>query len=137
MRFEHTPALTFAMQRAAGYARRAGADAVAPLHLLLGLLADEEGQPATLLAAAGVARPDLCARLGLIEGASPDAQEMPLDADSRAVMSRTRELAMVHAAEGTLSTDQVLLALVEECHDVREKLSQLGLDASRLCAHVE
>jgi thiamine-phosphate pyrophosphorylase len=137
MRFEHSPALTFAFQRAAGYARRAGTDAIAPLHLLLGLLADEEGQPATLLAAAGVARRALGDKLGLIEGASADADGLPLDADSRAAMSRARELAMLHAAEGTLSTDQVLLALVEKCDELRAQLSQLGLDADRLLIPVE
>lgn len=137
MRFEHTPALTFAVQRAAGYARRGGLDAIAPLHLLLGLLADDEGQPATLLAAAGVERQALCDRLGLIEGALPDTDAMPLHADMRAVMSRARELAMLHAAEGTLSTDQVVLALVEQCDDLRAQLSELGLDANRLLAHVE
>jgi thiamine-phosphate pyrophosphorylase len=137
MRFEHSPALTFAIQRAADYAHRAGADAIAPLHLLLGLLADEEGQPATLLAAAGVARRVLGDQLGLIEGASADAEALPLDSDSRAAMSRARELAMLHAAEGTLSTDQVLLALVEKCDELRARLGQLGLDADRLLTPVE
>jgi thiamine-phosphate pyrophosphorylase len=137
MRFEHSPALTFAIHRAVGYARRAGADAVAPLHLLLGLLADDEGQPATMLAAAGVARQRLGEGLGLIEGAPPDTDALPLDTDCRAAMSRARELAMLYAAEGTLSTDQVLLALVEQCGALRGQLSQLGLDANRLLARVE
>src|SRR5438132_641615 len=99
MRFEHTPALTFALQRAAGYARRAGADAIAPVHLLLGLLADDEGQPAVLLSGAGVGREALRERLGLIEGAAADSDEIALCPDVRAVLSRARELAVLHSAE--------------------------------------
>src|SRR5436190_22835654 len=110
MRFEHTPALTFALQRAAGYARRAGADALAPLHLLLGLLADDEGQPATLLAGAGVRREALREQLGLIEGAPADPEAMPVEPATRRILARARELAALHSTEGTLSTDQVLVA---------------------------
>src|SRR5882757_9951261 len=104
MRFEHTPALTFALQRAGGYARRAGADAITPLHLLLGLLAEEEGQPAMLLASAGVGRAELCQRLGLIEDAPVDPEEMALHRETQAVLDRARELAMLHSAEGTMSS---------------------------------
>lgn len=136
MRFEHTPALTFALQRAGGYARRAGADAIAPLHLLLGLLAEEEGQPAILLASAGVGRAVLCQRLGLIEDAPADPDEIALHPEMRAVWSRARELAVLHSAEGTLSSDQVLLALIEESEELRGRLCEMGLDAGRLLGHL-
>src|SRR5437879_900606 len=106
MQFENTPALTFALQRAAGYARRAGADAIAPLHLLLGLLGDDEGQPATLLAAAGVPRERLRETFGLIDDAPADADTPPLAADTRRILARAADLATLHAAEGSLTTDQ-------------------------------
>src|SRR5438105_2217582 len=137
MHFEYTPALTFALQRAAGYARRAGADAIAPLHLLLGLVAEEEGQPAILLAAAGVNRAALRDRLGLLEDAPADAEEIAVNPETRAALSRARELAVVHSAEGTLSSDQVLLALVEASADLRTCLAEVGLDTDRLLAALE
>ena len=132
MRYEPTPALTFALQRAAGYARRAGADLIAPLHLLLGLLADEEGQPAVLLGGAGVPREALRTQFGLIEGAAAEAGEFALAQETRGVLARARELAAMHSAEGTLSSDQVLVALVAEREDLRERLGAVGLDAARL-----
>jgi thiamine-phosphate pyrophosphorylase len=137
VRYEYTPALTFALQRAAGYARRAGATAIAPLHLLLGLLAEEEGQPATLLAAAGVCRDALRTELGLIEGAPAETLPIPQQPDTRGILSRARELAALHSVEGTLSTDQVLVALVEQNDLVRERLCGLGLDAAQLLRHLD
>src|SRR5260370_16442765 len=109
MRYEHTPALTVAIQRAGGYARRGGADAIAPLHLLLGLLAEEEGQPAVLLAGAGGGRAELCQQLGLIEDAPADPEEMALHAETRAVLGRARELAILHSPQRTLSRHPGLL----------------------------
>jgi thiamine-phosphate pyrophosphorylase len=132
MRIEYTPALTFALQRASGYARRAGAIAIAPLHLLLGLLAEEEGQPSVLLAGAGVSRQALREEFGLIEEAVTDAEDLPLDDDTQAIFAWGRELAAMHSAEGTLSSDQVLLALVEENTELRERLCGLGLVAPKL-----
>jgi thiamine-phosphate pyrophosphorylase len=137
MRYEYTPALTFALQRAAGYARRAGADTLMPLHLLLGLVAEEEGQPAVLLAAAGVGRESLRAELGLIEGAPTDSETMPPDPETRRILARARELAALHSAEGTLSSDQALVALVEQSESLRERLGGLGLDAARLLGHLD
>lgn len=137
MRYEPTPALTFALQRAAGYARRAGADLIAPMHLLLGLLAEEEGQAAGLLAGAGVAREALRTQFGLVEGAPADTGEMALSVETRGVLIRARELAALHSAEGTLSSDQVLIALVAEREDVRLQLTHVGLDAAQLLGQLD
>ncbi len=135
MRYEPTPALAVALERAGGYARRAGAAAVAPLHLLLGLLGDDEGQPAELLAAAGVSRPRLREQLGLIDDAPIDPVPLPLQDATRRILGRARELAALHSAEGTLSSDEVLIALVEQDTAVREQLAAIGLDADRLLGH--
>jgi thiamine-phosphate pyrophosphorylase len=137
MRYEPTPALTFALQRAAGYARRADADLIAPLHLLLGLLAEEEGQAAGLLAAAGVPREALRTHFGLIEGAPADTGEIALATETRSVLVRARELAAVHSAEGTLSSDQVLIALVAEREDLRVRLGEVGLDSAQLLSQLD
>jgi thiamine-phosphate pyrophosphorylase len=137
MRFENTPGLTFALHRAAGYARRAGADAIDPLHLLLGLVTDEDAQPAILLAEAGVTRAVLRDQLGLIDRTPADPVPMPLDAPTREVFARGRQLAAMHSAEGTLSSDQVLIALVEQITELRERLCAIGLDASSILKHVE
>src|SRR5947208_4653768 len=103
MRYEPTPALTFALRRAAGYARRAGAAAVAPLHLLLGLLGEEEGRPARLLTQAGVTRAALRDTLGLDENVPADTEELPVEAATRRVLGRAAELAALHSEEGTVS----------------------------------
>src|SRR5439155_17634841 len=98
MQFEHTPALTFALHRAAGYARRAGAASVTPLHLLLGLLGEEEGQAAGLLSGSGVDRASARQHLGLIDEAPADTHPMPLHAATQQALARARELARLHAA---------------------------------------
>jgi thiamine-phosphate pyrophosphorylase len=137
MRFENTPALAVALQRAAGYARRASMDAIVPQHLLLGLMGDDEGQPAILLAGAGVPREKLREAFGLIEDAAADADPLPLAAETRRILARATDLATLHAAEGSLSTDQVLVALVEQADELRERLCALGLDASRLLEPID
>jgi thiamine-phosphate pyrophosphorylase len=137
MRYEPTPALTLALQRAAGYARRAGAAAVAPLHLLLGLLTEAEGQAAVMLAEAGVDRDRLRQEMALRDDAPAEAESLPLEMPARGILARARELAALHAAEGSLSSDQVLLALVEQDQKLRERLGQMGLDAGRLLSGLE
>src|SRR4051812_32890862 len=128
MRYDPTPALTFALGRAYGYARRDGAAAVGPRHLLLGLLGEEEGRPARLLAQAGVGRAGLRRALGLDEGTSTEAEELPLEAATRSILARAAELAALHSAEGTVSSDQALAALLELDDELRGRLVSLGLN---------
>jgi thiamine-phosphate pyrophosphorylase len=86
---------------------------------------------------AGLPRAVMSAELGLIEDAPADQGEMSIDAAARAALSRARELAALHSAEGTLSTDQVLVALIEQNEELRDRLARLGLDVAAMLAHLE
>jgi thiamine-phosphate pyrophosphorylase len=51
-------------------------------------------------------------------------------------MTRARDLAVLHAAEGTISTDHVLLALLTEDEILRQELESFGFDHERLQASI-
>jgi thiamine-phosphate pyrophosphorylase len=51
-------------------------------------------------------------------------------------MIRARDLAVLHADEGTISTDHVLLALLTEDDVLRKELEGFGFDHDRLQAHI-
>jgi ATP-dependent Clp protease ATP-binding subunit ClpA len=116
MKLEHTPGLTFALRRAMRYAEHEGLAEIAPLHLLRGLLAEEEGRCVALLAEAGV---DLVAwqtRFSEAREIAPvaDDQQLRLTRPARNILTLAREEISAIAEEGSLATDQVLLALLEE-----------------------
>lgn len=130
---EHTPGLTFALEHAQSFARRQGTDQVDPLHLLLGLLKEEEARPATLLATAGVDA--VRVEQSLFAGgqdAGPCEVPLPLSRAVNVMLRQARELARTLSAEGTISTDQVLLTLLREDAGLRGALESLGLDFTRL-----
>ncbi len=129
-RYEHSPALTLALARASGLARRGGSGAVEPRHLLLGLLAEDEGKPAVLLAQAGLGAEPLRLLVGQVIAA--DAELLSLEETVQAALSQARRLAVLHSEDGTITTDKVLLALLQHSAELREDLQRGGLDFARL-----
>jgi thiamine-phosphate pyrophosphorylase len=131
MKLEHTPGLTFALQRAMRAAAAEGRGEIDGRHLLGGLLA-EEGPCAALLAGAGL---DL-GRWHLAHPAaaalSAEEQAVVLSSEARHLLNAAREQVSSIAEEGSLATDQVLLALLAERPDLRTALEQLGLDYAAL-----
>jgi thiamine-phosphate pyrophosphorylase len=128
-----TPAVARALDEAAALASAAAADAVRPLHLLHGLLREEEGQAGTLAAAAGLDWERYrSAQPAPPTPATPDPVPLPLDDESRAVLSLARELAPDLTGEATVSSAALLLALVRAAPDAVAALSASGLDAARL-----
>ena len=81
---------------------------------------------------AGADLPRLQAHLGLpaqIEASEP--ADLPLHPALQSIMIRARDLAVLHADEGTLSTDHVLLALLTEDEVLRKELESFGFDHER------
>jgi thiamine-phosphate pyrophosphorylase len=137
MKFEFSPALQIAFDRARQFAARAQCAEVEPGHLLCGLLAEEEGKPTALLVQAGTDLPRLLIHIGL-PAALPEtaATDIPLTNALRAVMTHARELASLHGDEGTISTDHVLLALVTKSDAIASELAAFGFDRDRLHAEI-
>jgi thiamine-phosphate pyrophosphorylase len=136
MRFELTPAVARAFQAAQVWARRQGAPVVQPEHLLHGLLQEEEGRAATLLAAAGLDAATARAALAETDRAltAPHAAEAPLphSPESQSVLATARELASDLSPDSTVPSEAVLLALLREDAGLRRRLEGLGLDFGRL-----
>src|SRR5205823_12402702 len=106
---EYTPAVARALQSARQWAARCGADAVQPRHLLLGLVDEEEGRAATLLARAGLDAADIRQTAAAADAAPLATQPAPLRAGSEAVLDYAREIVGSFAVEGALTSEQVLL----------------------------
>jgi thiamine-phosphate pyrophosphorylase len=127
MKLEHTPGLVFALRRAMRHAEQEGLAEIGPLHLLRGLLAEEEGRCAALLVQAGL---DFAAWQKRFPAAAEPVSEdlqLRLTRAVRNVLNLAREETSALAEEGSLATDQVLLALLDEAGDLRGELESFGL----------
>jgi thiamine-phosphate pyrophosphorylase len=136
MRFEWTPAVTRAFQDAQIQARRLGAVAVEPAHLLHGLLVEAEGRAAALLAAAGLdpARASRALAEHPPSGpAHPAETALPFSPPARAALEEARRLTGdLEAADQTVPSEALLLALLRSDEPLRRSLESLGLDFARL-----
>jgi thiamine-phosphate pyrophosphorylase len=125
---ELTPAVERALDAARELARSVGAADVQPLHLLHGLLAEEEGRAATLLREAGVEA--VAARTVLADRAARDASRAGDGVG--ALLEQARELAGELYLERTVASDALLLVLLREDADLRRSLETLGLSFAHL-----
>jgi thiamine-phosphate pyrophosphorylase len=127
-----TEAASRAVEGAQVWARRLHAGAVQPTHLLLALLDEEEGRPALLLGQAGLSV--AAVRHHLAGGAGEDAggERLPNDPALERVLGAAGQFARAAAADRTVSSDQLLLALCQYDAEVRHRLISFGLDASKL-----
>jgi thiamine-phosphate pyrophosphorylase len=139
MPLDHTPAVALALERARCWAQNLGSDSVQPVHLLLGLLEEEEGRPALLLASRGIDLAVLRDSLGsprmAVRGLEEKSQNSDLvfSAQTQAIMQHAGDLGRLLSAENSVASDQVLLALLREELGLREKFESLGL----VYAHLE
>src|SRR5262249_21310056 len=126
MRVEYTAAVTLALSKASRWAVRDDAAEVQPRHLLQGLIHEEEGRVAVLLTGAGV-------ELAAVREELPerDDTDVPLSLALRAALHDAAEIGQLLSAEGTVTTEQVLLALLRADADVRVTLERVGLDFAR------
>lgn len=125
---DYTPAAARALDAAQHWARQPGADAVQPLHLLLGLLAEEEGRVAQLLEAAGLdvasARQTLAAALA--PGPQKPAENpLPMSPACHEMLDHAGDLAGRY--DDSLSTEQLLAALLQLDTGLRQRLERLGM----------
>jgi thiamine-phosphate pyrophosphorylase len=103
-----------------------------PLHLLLGLLDEEEGQAALLLSQAGL---DLTALQRRYTSASGPKQDLPLPPPGAAIedlLLRARQRGRDWGIGREVSSPAVLLELLETDGELAECLKGQGLDIDRL-----
>lgn len=132
---EMTPAVSRALDEAQRWAARLSAAEVGPLHLVCGLLEEEEGRAASLLQTAGLDVPAW--RRSLVpEGAASSSAPLPLAAATRQSFTEARSLAGTLSAERDVSSECLLLPLVRADETLRRSLEAHGLLVSRLEAAV-
>jgi thiamine-phosphate pyrophosphorylase len=130
-----TPAVARALEAAEDYARRLGATELQPLHLLRGLVDEEEGRAALLLTRAGVAPAALKQALAESDQAAaypPSASPLPVSPRTQEIVQDAREMAGAIGGEATITSDSLLLAVLQRDDTVRKKLIPLGLNLIRL-----
>src|SRR5262245_24882838 len=107
-----TPAVTRAIESARRLARARSSAVILPLHLLMGLLEEEEGQAFTLAVAAGMAREAVAAWAVRPADPVPEVGDVPLADLVQRLLRQARELAAELTGESTVSSEVVLLALL-------------------------
>ncbi len=121
-----TPAAERALAAAAQWAARRGEAEVRPLHVVLGLLDEEEGRVAQLLGLAdtnlSTARRELAGEL-----AGPATGPIELGRDAEALLRAARELAGDISAERMVSTEHLFLVAVRADAALRRDLDRLGV----------
>ena len=134
---EMTPAVARALQAGLARARAGAAASLEPLHLLHGLLDEEEGRAFVLAAAAGLDA-DAYRRA---RGAAPPADAaagapLPLHPLTRAALSQARWLTREVSGEVTVASDALLVALLRSDEALRRGLEAWGFGLTRLEAAV-
>ncbi len=134
MQLEFTPAASRALEAAQAFAALANAVEVQAEHLLQALVRDDEEQPAVLLMRAGL---DLERYRRPLDTAPPTAVPLPHGTAVRLILGEARRLSRELSAEGTVTSDQVLLALLRQARSLRERLTELGLRWEALVVAVQ
>jgi thiamine-phosphate pyrophosphorylase len=128
--------LTIALARAAHLAEREGLTALEPRHLLRSLLVEDEGHCAVLLRQAGLDWIRWRAQCGTAADPVPQDDltggEVPITAAVRHILNLAQQESSTITEEGSLASDQVLLALLANVDGLRQELEQLGLDYEAL-----
>lgn len=132
---ELTQAAARAIQAACFLARCENLPEASSRHLLSGLLAEEEGRAAELLASAGVPASALAAlRTGM--PILPEDESLPILSSPgeilRSILLRARTLSIDLVGERTVASEYILLASLETDRALLDDLLGLGLDRSLL-----
>ena len=131
---ETTPAVDRALEAARQWAAQLGQAEIRPLHLLGGLLEEEEGHAASLLTAAGL---DIAAwRRSLTAAAPPDAPaplpSLSFDTASQQALREARALAGSLSSDRGVSSECLVLPLIRADEALRRSLEEHGLVLAKL-----
>jgi thiamine-phosphate pyrophosphorylase len=134
-----TAAAARAFDSARLWAEREGAAEVQPVHMLRGLLEEDEGRPSQLLASAGVTAAAVRQLFNqdVSFAALPRGDlALPLGPATQAVLAAARLLAGEFAADRIISSEYLLVALLRGADALRQQLEARGLVLATLEAQV-
>jgi thiamine-phosphate pyrophosphorylase len=135
MPVEMTPAVTRAVDAARRHAKARGAAEVAPAHLLLALLEEEDGGASALASSAGLERWRYESWLGTPSDKLP-AADLPLSGTVGRLLRAARAVAMELGGDSTVSGEALLVVIVREDDSSRREMSDRGLDVAKLEAQL-
>jgi thiamine-phosphate pyrophosphorylase len=132
-----TPGAHRALAAALTWSARLRATDVEPLHVLMGLLDEDEGRPALLLQQQGVAvaaaRATLVGDRATVEAPAGTTDHDPFEHGLvRHLALAAKRLALDLTNEKTVSSEHLLLAILEQDPSLRATLSGFGFDVHRL-----
>lgn len=132
---DFTPGADRALAAATDWARRLAADSVRPLHLLLGLLDEPEGSATMLLGKAGLDIQQFQRRfLNMPIADAPATRSM--SSATELVIGTARSLAREHAAERSISTELLALAIVQTDSALLTELAASGLRPDEMLGRI-
>lgn len=134
MSLEPSPAVERAIEQARRVACRLRAGEVGAEHLLHGLLAEREGRAVQFLVRAGF---DAAGWAGCSAAADGEPPPLPLGHAAADVLQQARDWASSRSAVDAVTSEQVLLVLLEQSAELRSRLEELGLDFERFRQAIE
>ena len=134
MSADMTPAVARAIESAQRLAARAGARTVEPIHLLQGLLEEEEGQAASLLARSGLDLESLWENWEgfVVEDASSSILESEAELGMDTFFHRAGDLAEELEGERMITTNTLVYVLIRDEPSLRKELEEFGFDGDRM-----
>jgi thiamine-phosphate pyrophosphorylase len=132
---DFTPGAERALTAASIWAQRLSAESVQPLHLMLGLLDEPEGAAAALIRRSGL---DIERWRGpfLASSISEKPATLPKSSLMEHVLGSARSLAREHAAERSISTELLVLAIVQVDAGLVGELIPLGLNPTEMFSRI-
>jgi thiamine-phosphate pyrophosphorylase len=138
MKFDCTPAVVRALEAADQWARRQAKTEILPIHLLVGLVEEEESQASAMLARLGPTGAAVRIALGGNGGTVfPAASPLPLAATTEQAFCRARALAPEAGPDQAIAGDHLLLALLGADPEIVRFLAPLGLKPALVQAEME
>jgi thiamine-phosphate pyrophosphorylase len=126
-----TPGTERALAAASNWAHRLSAECVAPLHVLLGLLDEPDGAAAALMRRSGLEIEHWRAQY-LATPIPMEQATRPMSSLADLALGTARSLARVHAAERSISTELLAVAVVQVDPALVAELTPLGLKSSEM-----
>ncbi len=137
MLHEVTPLVSWTLQGAQVLAQHQGSTEIGPHHLLHALLQEEEGQPFLLLVKSGLEPAHLQQFIQRVpQGESSEDPSLSLSPAAQHIFHQARSLARELAFDPTISSEHLLLALLQEEASLCQSLEPLGFIRTNLEALV-
>ena len=127
-----TPAVERAFQLSQKLAQHLRSDVIEPIHVIRGLLQEDEGKAFALLVEANLSAEQVKAFADSIPNVDEEAAEKPLANSTLHCVRGARNLARELEFERTIQSEHLLMAILQVDQSIRTELISLGLNIKHL-----